>query len=416
MSVLKKILRKVRHLIRHSDTLDYLARLILIRLKRVFFRLKYCRLQLKRNKIIFECFKGKFTNDSPYAIYQELLKSGKDFDFVWVIKDKNSAELDKVIATNPMTRTVAFGSKEYFFEYATAKFWVSNCRLPYRLEKRKNQKHVQCWHGTPLKRMGFDIEIGNNVNVSRKGLRLAYKTESDRLDYFVSPSPYASKCFVSSFNMDSNKVIECGYPRNDYLLKNKKSAEEANRIKSKLGLPSEKTVVLYAPTWQDNKFSSETGTHIGSNPIDQHIRQMPQFDDFVFLYRGHNFTTTPDKDNQTFIDVSSYNHLQELLLVTDVLITDYSSIFFDFMNMDKKIIFFMTNLEEYKTETRGFYLDIENSLPGNIVENVEDLKKELNNPQTDKKRLESLNQKFNPYEDGNSSKRLVEATGMLDSI
>lgn len=128
--------------------------------------------------------------------------------------------------------------------------------------KRKGQKYIQCWHGTPLKRLGLDVKANAYATSSLKGMYYSYLADSKRYDHFISPSAYASERFCSSFGIDSSKIIEQGYPRNDALAKDAENISKLNSIKKSLGIEAGKKIILYAPTWRDNQYSKETGSFI----------------------------------------------------------------------------------------------------------------------------------------------------------
>ena len=182
-------------------------------------------------------------------------------------------------------------------------------------------------------------------------------------------------------------------------------------MKKKLRLDSTKRVVLYAPTWRDNHFNIKTGKHVLRNILDEESFTR-DFENTIFLYRGHYFTR-PESSMNNFIDVSDYSNLNDLFLVSDVLITDYSSLFFDFLILEKQVIFYMPDLVEYANETRGFYLDVTTELPYLIAENIDELKKQLNGKKINIDKTINFNRQYNPYEDGSSSLRVIKEVGII---
>ncbi|WP_260869761.1 CDP-glycerol glycerophosphotransferase family protein [Vibrio chagasii] len=367
---------------------------------------------IDEKKIIFECFKGKFVNDSPYALYSELqlTHEANDYKYVWVLSDA-SHQMRTSLERNPNTSVVIYGTDEYYSAYESSSYWFTNCRLSYRIFKRAGQKYIQCWHGTPLKKMGHDIVTGNNAKVSLGGLKAAYSREAKLLDLFLSPSPYASERFCSSFNMPQSKILEKGYPRNDFLVKNKRDNEKIIQLKKKYGIGLDVKVVLYTPTWRDDQYSLANSSHLGVNYLDNE-EFMARFKDTIFLYRGHYFTKSSiNKDR--FLDVSHVNDVNELYLISDLLVTDYSSTFFDYALLDKPILFYMPDLEHYMNKTRGFYLNIDFELPGNITTDLSSLASDIIHYLDLGDNHQEFNKKFNPYETGNSSNHILKHLGLI---
>lgn len=379
-------------------------RIVSCNLYRVYSR----RLKVQENLIVMESFSGKNICDSPFALYEEL-KKDRNLKFIWVV---NSTSGSNEIIEDPNTKFVKFKSREYFSAYARAKYWISNCRLPYEIHKKNNQIYIQCWHGTPLKKIGCDINEGLNKKVSLRALKASYKNESKRLDYFLSPSKFSSTCFSSSFRLDNQKIVEVGYPRNDSLVNRADDKYYLKKIRNKLNIPEGKKIVLYAPTWRDNNVSSDTGKHMLVNLL-EHPKFLDGLDDFVFLYRGHYFTHLNEKASE-FKDVSDYNDVNDLMLVSDLLITDYSSLFFDYAILNRPILFFMPDFDEYSKKNRGFYLDVHSELPGKICYDVSTLRLNLVESSVQKVSHDEFNLKYNPYEDGSSSHRVIKKIGICN--
>ncbi|PSW19687.1 teichoic acid biosynthesis protein F [Photobacterium sanctipauli] len=395
---------KLKQVLASNDYIDLISKFIAINLSRFIFHIKYKNYKVDDKKIIFECFQGRNCSDSPLAIYNYIRNNYKGYSYIWVLNSKEHEKFN-YITNQSDTSVVIYNSKEYEYEYATSKFWVVNCRLPFRFYKRKEQKYVQCWHGTPLKKLGCDIEVGKYVTSSIKGRSYSYTIDSERYDYFISPSTYASKRFCSGFNFSYDKIIELGYPRNDSLFCNKDNLEKINSIKSKLGIDKKKKVILYAPTWRDQQFSSKEGTYYFNNQLSD-IEFLKQFDEsYLFLFRGHYFSESL-MGLDSFKNVSDYDDVNDLYLISDMLITDYSSVFFDYAILERPIFFYMYDRQSYEDDVRGFYLNIDRDLPGPIYTDRISLANAIKSPS--EINYDDFNLQFNPFEDGNSAKRVVE--------
>lgn len=352
-----------------------------------------------RNAVLFEAFDGKVVGDSPLDIFNALKVTRPDLEFFWTVKSG-------VVAPAGST-AVKYGSREWLKVLATAKYLVNNSAFPWYFKKVSGQVYLQTWHGTPLKRLVRDIEAGK---VSAQYLSTMRK-EAAAWDYLISPSAYASTCFKSAFAY-SGKTLEVGYPRNDRL--NASADERAavrNRVRKQLGVKSAQTqLVLYAPTWRDTNRNA-VGTLQTVNHIDA-ATKLPK--GFQLMFRGHSMTLDAhnSKTANGAIDVTDYPDITELYLAADVLITDYSSVMFDFAVTGKPMIFLTPDIEKYVAD-RGFYFDFVGEAPGPIchttaevigaLENINDVAKQYG------KAYKAWQQKFNALEDGKATARVIAA-------
>ena len=364
-------------------------------------------------RVLFESFMGRKYVDSPKAIYEYMVnnKKFKDYEFVWFF---NNPEDYKFLEKNHNTKVIKYGSKAYFKYYATSKYWITNSRVSDAIVKRKGQIYVQCWHGTPLKRLGFDIEVsGGNAMNSLKDIRYKYQVDSKKYTYMVSPSKFCTEKFISAFNLKAvgkeDIIIEKGYPRNDFLVNYKES--DIKRIKKDLNLPKDKKIILYAPTWRDNQHKSGVG-YTYKTEVDFDNLRNELGDEYIILFRAHYFVANAfdfAKYKGFVYDVCNYDDINELYIISDILITDYSSVFFDYSILKRPMIFYMYDLEEYKGKLRDFYFDI-SELPGPIIEKESDLIKAIKDTNKFKydKKYKAFNDKYTYLDDGKASERVVK--------
>jgi CDP-glycerol glycerophosphotransferase len=406
-SITKKFTILLKRLLAKSPLVDQLLRITYINSYKTIFWCKYNRQNVVEETFLFECFKGKMVNDSPFAIYQNLLTNFPLAKFTWVVSSPMHPML-LMLTENKNTSVVIYGTDEYFQAYATSKYWVVNCRIPYRVVKKIGQVFVQCWHGTPLKKLGFDIQMDENSKVSKSSLRYAYSIDAKKMDYFISPSPYASRCFISGFGLRKDQILECGYPRNDALIQGSSDIYLIEKIKRSLNIAVNATVILYAPTWRDNSFNNEKQSHVLHNPLENESFLNKFDNDVVFIYRGHYFTDLQNESSR-FFDVSNYNNINDLFLISDLLITDYSSVFFDYALLSKPILFFMYDRDEYESKIRGVYIDLDDVLPGKISSLLSALADDISNALNQRIDLSNFNKIFNPHEDGFSAQRVTNA-------
>ena len=411
--------RKIKKIITNISKENVIFRKIVRKLmyiyKYLIFKIRTIGVKTENKTIIFSTFNGKSYSCSPKAIYKYMLKDEKykDYNFIWAFKD---IEKYKELKENKNTTIVKIGSKEYAKALARAKYWVFNYKIADYLYPKKDQVFLQCWHGTPLKRLGCDlIHFDNKLN-TMKEMRKRYKIESQKFSHFISPSKFATEKFISAWNLKEmgkeDIIIEKGYPRNDFLYNYTK--QDVEKIKEQLGIEKEnKKIILYAPTYRGNQHTSGVGyTYKTEVDFDKLKEQLS--DEYIILFRAHYFVANSfdfEKYEGFVKNVSNWDDINELYVVSDILITDYSSVFFDYANLKRPMIFHMYDLEHYRDESNGFYLDVEQELPGKITrtddELIEEIKKVINEFTYDEK-YKKFNEKYNYLDDGQASKRVVE--------
>ena len=360
--------------------------------------------------VYFQTFSGRGYSDSPKAMYEYMMKAPeyRDYRFVWSFKEPEKFEFLR----NDRTDIVKFRTRADNKALRRAKYWISNYRMLDHQHPRKGQVYVQCWHGTPLKRLGYDLESSDNSMNSMQEIREKYRTDAKKFSYLISPSPFTTEKFASAWNLvktnQTHKIIEEGYPRNDRLINT--TDEERTEIRRNLGVDDRK-VILYAPTWRDNQHSSGEGyTYKTEVDFDKLKRELG--DEYVILFRAHYLVANSfDFDRYAgFVrDVSSYSDINELYIAADILITDYSSVFFDYANLRKPMIFYMYDLEQYANELRGFYISLD-ELPGPIVRDEDSLIAEIRacDTWTPDSKYEEFCGKYNLKDDGHASERTLK--------
>ena len=376
---------------------------------KVMYLYYYLFYKVSPKMILFESFYGNSYSCSPKAIYEYMLTDEKfsDYTFVWAFKEPNKYNF------NERTILVKSNSRKYYKYLSKSKYWIVNLLINTGVKKKKNQVYVQCWHGTPLKKLRYDIEKDNVLN-SISEVRKRNDLDAVKFDYFISPSKFCTEKFTSAFNLKKlhkeNIFIEKGYPRNDYLFNYKKS--DIKRIKKELNIPLNKKVILYAPTFRDNQVNEKGYTY--NVVLDFEKIKKAISDEYVVLFRAHYFIANKfnfDKYKGFVYNVSKFEDINELYIISDLLITDYSSVFFDFANLKRPEIFYMYDYDDYKNNLRDFYISL-NELPGPIVQSEKELIDEIKNIDNYNKKYkvkyEKFNKKYNYLDDGNSAKRVVE--------
>ena len=368
--------------------------------------------KIDENMVFFSSFNGKYYTDSPKAIYLYMKNNPefKNYKFVWAfIEPENYKELE-----DERTILVKQNTKKYEEYLIKSKYWVINHRIYDYIYPKKEQVYVQCWHGTPLKRLGFDLQKADNALNTLNEMQNKYLIEAKKLNYMVSPSKFTSEKLRSAFNLKKvhkeNNIIEQGYPRNDFLYNY--TEEDVKKIKQKLGIDGiNKKIILYAPTWRDNQHQSGVG-YTYKTEVDFDKLQKELQDEYIILFRAHYFVSNSfdfEKYKGFIYNVSDIDDVNETYIVSDILITDYSSVFFDYANLKRPMIFYMYDFEEYKDEMRGFYIDI-NELPGEITKTEDELINAIRHTKNFEynKKYKKFNDKFNYLDDGQATGRTVE--------
>ncbi|WP_131740972.1 bifunctional glycosyltransferase/CDP-glycerol:glycerophosphate glycerophosphotransferase [Actinomadura roseirufa] len=305
---------------------------------------------------VFDSYGASQYSCNPRAVYEELTRSHPDLECVWISKDGQfTPEGD--------ARTVLAGTREHYRTLARARYIVTNYGLPPWFTKRPDQRYLQTWHGTPLKRIAHDLKEMPYRRVEKLDWM---EHEVPRWDVLLSPNPFTTEVMRKAFRYDG-EILESGYPRND-LLTTPDFSRACARIRKRLGIPKKKKVVLYAPTWRDDLHHSP-GRRGFSLELDVETLRRVLGKDHVLLVRTHYLVNDrPHHPENAFVmDVSRYPDIAELYLAADVLVTDYSSAMFDYACTGRPMVFYTYDLERYRDHVRGFSLDFEAEAPGPLL-------------------------------------------------
>ncbi len=376
------------------------------RVQRRVLRGVYYPLQAKRpirDAVVFVSWKGKQCGDNPRAIADELRRRGDQREHIWVVSDWSVPVPDGA-------RAVLSNTEEYLEALARSRYLIANDDMPAVYQKRDGQVYVQTWHGTPLKRIGFDVEQPQFISGTSYFDHLA--RDVARWDLLLSPNPFSTPIMRRAFHYDG-EVCESGYPRND-VLHSGDTGQVAAEVRRRLGLPDGKKVVLYAPTWRDNQYYA-SGRYRFDFRFDLEQAWQELGDDHVILVRGHHHMAddVPAGPRPGFaVNVTRYPDISELFLVSDVLVTDYSSVMFDFAPTGKPMLFFTYDLEQYRDNLRGFYFDFETEAPGPLLTTSDEVISAIGDlgPMTARYHgaYAAFAAKFCPLDDGKASARACD--------
>lgn len=301
---------------------------------------------------------------------------------------------------------------------ARARFWVTNSRMPLWIPKPKNTIYLQTWHGTPLKKLAGDMKEVLMPGTTTEQYKQEFFQETRNWDYLISPNRYSSEIFRRAFQFEK-EMIESGYPRNDIFYKPERDVI-AEQFKETHHLPKDKKIILYAPTWRDNQYH-QVGKYKLDLHLDLEMLREKLGNEYIVILRMH-YLVAENFDLSAYegfaYDFSKHEDIQELYVISDVLITDYSSVFFDYANLKRPMIFFTYDLEEYKDDIRGFYFDFEENAPGPLVETTAEVIEAVKAPSDKKFSKEKMNdfyQRFCYLEDGHAAERIVKEVILKNS-
>lgn len=359
----------------------------------------------RREEIVFECDRGRHFGDAPRYLYERLVHRSQRPVIVWA----NNTTLR---LTDPGSRKIERHSPTYYWHLGRARYWINNQNFPPDLVKPARTTFLQTWHGTPVKKMQHDV-----ANMASRDA--GYQGRAARLtsywDVLLSGSPYATQCFRSAFRF-SGRILEEGYPRND-VFSWPDASERARATRQRLDLDGDpRAIILYAPTFRDDNRPGANWGHDLALDIDRLATELAE--DHVLIVRLHplvreSLRAAIARHPQFVIDGSPYDDIQELMLVSDVLITDYSSVFFDWTVLQRPVLFFTYDLDHYRDELRGFYLDLESQAPGPMVRDNDELIAALKDIDGVRaryaERLHEFRDTYAPRDDGGASDRVLDA-------
>ena len=369
----------------------------------------FSKLPIKEKTILYESFLGRNYSDSPKAIFNYMMENEpKKWEHVWILNDKEIVENEPEFKQSNVKIIRRF-SWQYFLYVTISKYFVLNMRQPKWLYKKPEQILLSTWHGTPLKKLVFDME---NVTSANKNYKKDFYIQSRNWDYLIAANKYSEDIFNSAFMYPRENILTYGYPRNDILTNH--TEDYKIKIKEKLGLPIDKKVILYAPTWRDDQYHGP-GQYKFLLQLDLNRLREELNDEYVIALRMHYFISD-NLDLSEFegfaFDFSKYNDINDLYISSDILITDYSSVFFDFANLQKPILFYTYDLDKYKDVLRGFYIDMEKDLPGPLLfdsEQVIDSIKHIDSVKRNyKEKYDKFYNTFCKLEDGKATERVVK--------
>lgn len=354
------------------------------------------KLPIKKKYVVFESMWGDKFSCNPRHIYEYMQKYYPDYTCIWSLKDECTPISGKGIRVRRL-------SLKYYYYMAVAKYLINNANFDNAYQKRSEQVEIQTMHGTPLKTLGVDVP----GELTTKKSYNDFIKRCKRWDYLVVQSERAGN-IVSKCYPVGTPLLKSGYPRTDMLF-SMNNERDIRKLKEKMKLPVDKKVILYAPTWRvRNKFELM---------LDIEKMKEELGDEYVLLLRLHYFSAAgfqmPQEGEGFVYNFTEYQCVEELYLISDIMITDYSSVMFDYSILNRPILFYVYDLEEYRDNLRGFNLDLEKEAPGPLIKNSEELINAIKNIRDVAKEydgaLQTFRESFNGYECENSAQKVVEA-------
>ena len=313
-----------------------------------FVRLLKAFLRPNDRLIFFSSFSGKSCDDSPRALYEGMLQDSRfdKYELVWDFREPQKYDLKR-------GEKVKTDTLKYYLTLLKARLWITNVSMNRGLEFTGINSYVfNTWHGSAIKKIGIDVKGGDGF---------VSKAKQKRGDVILAQGKYDVEKFSHAYEMPKQRILALGLPRNDELVYNN-NPDKIKDLKSHLGIAPNKKVILYAPTYREYQ-RDKSKNSIFNLPINIENWEERFSDDFVILFRAH-----PDVvkvlnivENDFVKDVSLYPHVNELMLMSDLLISDYSSIFFDYSILGRPMLCFAYDYERYNEE-RGVYFDIRKEL------------------------------------------------------
>lgn len=364
-------MKKLEYIIKHNSIIQFIYK----KFFSLFFRFVGLFVPIDNKLILFTSFGGRKYNDSPKILFEALRKDPcfESFRFVWAFQEPKKFSIDGA-------ESIRIDSWNYFITALKARVWITSVNIERGLHFKKAKTiYVNTWHGAGTKKIG-------NACSGRKDY------DFSNVDIMLVQSDFEKDIFQRDFLCNPDAVRKIGFPRNDELFAINDS--ERSAFRQYFHIPADKKVVLYAPTWRDSKNGGVS--YDFSPPI--HLKKWREnlSDEYVLLFRMHTFTTTVKIQFDDFVrDVSCYDNLNHILAISDIVITDYSTIVYDAVIAEKPFICFGFDYGTYQKE-RGFYYDLNAEYPGGVLKTEDEVLKRIielsENPEYEK--YESFRNKY----------------------
>lgn len=383
------IRERVVFILKHNKLIQYAYRKIASNL----FRFIGLFIKTEDDLILINSMAGKTYGDSPKILYESICRDSRfnKYKCVWAFEHPEKYEIEGA-------SKIKIDTWKYFMTALRAKVWISSVNIERGLTfKKKGTIYINTWHGAGTKKIGNACSGRSDYDLSNVNIML-------------TQSSFENEIFIRDFKCRPESLRKIGFPRNDELFHINAIDKEKNRLE--LGIPVGKKVILYAPTWRDSKDGGLS--YRVEPPIDIEKWRRNFSDEYVLLFRMHPFTTIFKMEYDDFArDVSAIVNLNKILSVTDVLITDYSTIVYDSAVSRIPFICFGFDYEQYYNE-RGFYYDLNEVYPGGVLHDEDEVIAEIPNVLKGKNRdkYEAFRKKYIEA-GGNSTQQILNELNAL---
>ena len=354
-----------------------------------------------RNAVLYLCFDGAEYSDSPRAIHEELVRRGSDLEHLWVVRDGRLRAPDTATA-------IRADSIDYYEALARARYLVANDYWPGLLDRRQDQVCVQTWHGVSLKAHGAMLAERHGA---RRTHRRAQAQQPQNWQLLLSPASAVTPLLRQAFPF-AGEILETGLPRADLL--HRQDADEVRKLtRRRLGIDPEQRVAFYAPTYRDHLRQGRLRYRLGQMLDMTELRSILG-DEWVVLFRRHRDVVGRLAGPSGFVrDVSDHPSPADLLLASDVLVSDYSSYVVDMASLGRPIVLFAPDLASYRDDLRGLAVPLDHDAPGPIVSTTEEVAAALGDLDrtrtTYAERMTAFAATYCPLDDGAAAARVVDA-------
>lgn len=358
-----------------------------------------------QNKVVATGFKGQKFGDNPQYILEELHKISPETEIVWVKHRKYSYEIPDYV--HPMTKNLFYRT----YAYATAKVWINTHRYERSLKKRKDQLVIETWHGgLGIKKIDGDVP---KFRASKK-LMKEVKHTSEISDVFISNSDHLTNIYRTAF-FYNGPVYKCGYPKNDILFKD--NTEMRRAVRDHYALPQDARIIVYAPTFRDS-FTMGKNPEVRFDVYDIDYDRLNKAlanrfgGEWHILVKHHPFLLKAKEkcrlEGKNVINATNYPDMQELIMASDVFISDYSSCIFDAAIREIPCFTYAKDFEEYKGD-RGAYYEME-ELPFPYARNNDELMRNIEDFDYDTyiEKWNSFKVRTGLHETGHAAKDIAE--------
>jgi CDP-glycerol glycerophosphotransferase len=343
---------------------------------------------------------GSNASDTALALHHELRRRGSSLGLYWGVEDLS-------VPVPEGGTAILKRSEEWFAKLNGSRFIVNNYGGVWGLTKDPHQRYLQTWHGTPYKYIG--VSEARHKNAANSRLENIAK-EASEWDALVSPSPYFSALAAPELFFNGT-LLETGYPRNDRLAN--ADPDERARLRTLFGIPESANALLYAPTYREGQRHGWKAALFEGLDLERLLSLLGP--DWYVLLRGHSFNARDDhadRSRSRLIDVTRHRDVNDLYLASDALVTDYSSVMFDYAVTGRPMAFFTPDLKKY-VAARGVYFDLAEHAPGPLAEDVVELAEHLRDLDAlaagYREKYTAFRDKFAPWDDGKAAARVVDA-------